>query len=347
MNFKRYDTFESLTEFKDAWNDLLKESISQVPFLAFEYLQAWWETRGGGEWPLDSELVLITATEENHLIGVAPLFFTKNLDGRPAIMFVGAIEVSDFLDFIVRKSDLSEFLSGLLDFLENFSNLPAWEVLDLHNILEDSPTLPALADEAQRRGWNHEQMRLQPSPVIPLPGDFDAYLAQIDKKQRHEIRRKMRNVEQSLAETGYTTVTDAETLTAETQAFIDMMAQDPSKKTFLTDAMVKHIHKTAQVMLDKGWLHLAFFTLDGNKAAGNFSFIYNNRLWLYNSAWEWDYREASPGWVLLTHLLQWATENGIEEFDFMRGDEAYKYKFGGQDRFIYRVVISRQLGIGK
>ncbi len=341
MKFKRYDTFESLTEFRSALNDLLGESVSQVPFLALEYLHAWWETRGGGEWPQDSELVVITATENNRLIGVAPLFFTKNLDGRPALMFLGAIEVSDFLDFLVRKSDLSEFLSGLLDFLEISTNLPPWEVLDLHNILEDSPTLPALAAEAQRRGWDHEQMVLQPSPFIPLPGDFDAYLAQIDKKQRHEIRRKLRNVEQSLAEPGYYTVTNAETLTAETQAFIDMMAQDPIKKNFLTDAMVSHIHKTAQVAFDKGWLHLAFFTLDGNKAAGNFSFIYKNRLWLYNSAWEWDYREFSPGWVLLTHLLQWATENGIEEFDFMRGDEDYKYKFGGLDRFIYRVLVTR------
>jgi CelD/BcsL family acetyltransferase involved in cellulose biosynthesis len=341
MNFKRYDTFQSLALIKDAWNQLVDESVSRVPFLAFEYLQAWWETRGGGEWPLDSELVLITATENDHLIGAAPLFFTKNLDGNPALMFVGAIEVSDFLDFLVRRSDLSEFLSGLLDFLENSTNLPPWEVLDLHNILEDSPTLPALEAEAQRRGWNHEQTRLQPSPFIPLPGDFDAYLAQIDKKQRHEIRRKLRNVEQSLAEPGSYIVTDAETLTAETQAFIDMMAQDPSKKEFLTEAMVEHLHKTAQVMFDKGWLHLSFFTLDGNKAAGNFSFIYNNRLWLYNSAWEWDYREFSPGWVLLTHLLQWANENGIEEFDFMRGDEDYKYKFGGQNRFIYRVLVTR------
>ncbi len=341
MNFKRYDSFESLNEIKHTWNQLVEESISRVPFLAFEYLQAWWETRGGGEWPMESGLVLITATENDQLVGVAPLFFTKNLDERPALMFVGAIEVSDFLDFLVRKSDLSEFLSGLLDFLVNSTHLPPWEVLDLHNILEDSPTLPALTAEAQRRGWSHEQTRLQPSPFIPLPGDFDAYLAQIDKKQRHEIRRKLRNVEQSLAEPGYTTVADAETLTAETQAFIDMMAQDPSKKAFLTVLMGNHLHKTAQVMLEKGWLHLSFFTLDGNKVAGNFSFIYNNRLWLYNSAWEWDYREFSPGWVLLTHLLQWANENGIEEFDFMRGDEDYKYKFGGQDRFIFRVLVTR------
>jgi CelD/BcsL family acetyltransferase involved in cellulose biosynthesis len=341
MNFKRYDTFESLVEFKDAWNQILEESISQVPFLAFEYLQAWWETRGGGEWPQDSELVIVTATENDQLIGVAPFFFANNLDGKPALMFVGAIEVSDFLDFLVRPANLDEFVAGLLDFIDISDVLPPWEVLDLHNILEDSPSLSVLAAEAQRRGWNHQQVRLQPSPFIPLPGDFDTYLAQIDKKQRHEIRRKLRNVEQSLVVPDYSIVADAESLTAETQAFIDMMAQDPSKKAFLTDAMVEHLHKTAQVAFDNGWLHLSFFTLDGNKAAGNFSFIYNKRLWLYNSAWEWDYREFSPGWVLLTHLLQWATENGIEEFDFMRGDETYKYKFGGQDRFIYRVVVTR------
>ena len=341
MNFKRYETFESLAEIKDAWNDLLEKNISQVPFLAFEYLQAWWETRGGGEWPRESEMVIITATEDDRLLGVAPLFFAQNLDGKPALMFIGAIEVSDFLDFLVRPDDLTEFLAGLLDFLENSEDLPAWDALDLHNLLEGSPTLPALAAEAQRRGWDHEQTRLQPSPFIPLPGDFDAYLAQIDKKQRHEIRRKMRKVEQSLVEAAYYVTSDAESLTVDTQAFIDMMAQDPSKKAFLTDAMVEHLHKTAQVMLDKGWLHLAFLTLDGNKAAGNFSFIYNNRLWLYNSAWEWEYREFSPGWVLLTHLLQWANENGIEEFDFMRGDEAYKYKFGGQDRYVCRVLVTR------
>lgn len=346
MIFKRYSSFESLVKFKDAWNQCLEESISQVPFLSFEYLQAWWETRGGGEWPQDSELFIVVATENNQPVGFAPLFLTNNFDGQPALMFIGAVEVSDFLDFLVRPEDLAEFLPGLMDFLENSPDLPPWKVLDLHNILDDSPTLPALAGEAQRRGWDHRQTVLQPSPFIPLPGDFDAYLAQIDKKQRHEIRRKMRNIEQSPVDVDYTVVTDPQTLTAETQAFIDMMAQDPSKKTFLTVPMVKHLHKTAQVMLEKGWLHLSFLTLDGNKAAGNFSFIYNNRLWLYNSAWEWDYRKFSPGWILLTHLLQGANENGIEVFDFMRGDEDYKYKFGGQERFVCRVVISRQLKIG-
>ena len=119
-----------------------------------------------------------------------------------------------------------------------------------------------------------------------------------------------------------------------------MMAQDPNKREFLTDAMRQHIHNTARIAFENGWLQMAFFTLDGNKAAANMSFNYNQRLWLYNSGWDWDYRDYSPGWILIAYLIQWANEHSIEEFDFMRGDEPYKYKFGGIDRHIYRVTLT-------
>jgi CelD/BcsL family acetyltransferase involved in cellulose biosynthesis len=212
--------------------------------------------------------------------------------------------------------------------------------LDLYNLLEESPTLAALGVEAGRRGWAHQHTHLQPAPYVPLKGDYDAYLASLDKKQRHEIRRKWRNVESSLAEPNFYIVEDKAQLTAETQAFIDMMAQDPNKRDFLSEAMQQHLHNTAQIAFDAGWLHLSYFTLDGVKAAGHFSFLYNNRLWLYNSCWDWEFREFSPGWVHLAYLMQWSHENGVKELDFMRGNENYKYKFGGVDRHIYRVTLT-------
>jgi CelD/BcsL family acetyltransferase involved in cellulose biosynthesis len=340
MEFKRYNNFTDLASFRDDWNHLLKKCASHVPFLTFDYQQAWWQTHGGGEWPDNSELVLITAFRGDRLVGAAPLFHTRNIMGKDALMFVGAIEVSDFLDFIVQPEDLPTFTTGLIDFLLKDENIPHWELLDLYNILEESPTLNALKSEGKQRGWAHKQVRLQPSPFIPLPGDYDKYLAGIDKKQRHEIRRKLRNVEQSLAEGDLYFVVDEDKLHGDTQAFIDMMAQDPNKRAFLTEKMQQHIHNTAQVAFNNGWLNLAFFTLDGQKAAANMSFNFNNRLWLYNSGWDWEYRDYSPGWVLVAYLIKWANENGIEEFDFMRGDETYKYKFGGIDRYIYRVKLS-------
>jgi len=52
--------------------------------------------------------------------------------------------------------------------------------------------------------------------------------------------------------------------------------------------------------------------------------------------------EFSPGWVLLGSLLQWANERHVAEFDFMRGDEEYKYRFGAVDRFVVRAVAERR-----
>jgi len=75
-------------------------------------------------------------------------------------------------------------------------------------------------------------------------------------------------------------------------------------------------------------------TVDGQKAAAYLCIHYDNQLWVYNSAWDQAFAEFSPGWVLLGYLVQWAIEQGIQAVDFMRGDEVYKYRFGGRDRQI-------------
>jgi CelD/BcsL family acetyltransferase involved in cellulose biosynthesis len=50
--------------------------------------------------------------------------------------------------------------------------------------------------------------------------------------------------------------------------------------------------------------------------------------------------ELSPGWVLLAHVIQWCCENKRYEFDFMRGDEEYKYRFGGVNQYVMRVKLT-------
>src|SRR5215211_3439197 len=99
----------------EAWNALVEQSIADTPFSRHEYLREWWKTLGGGEWQ-NVELVLISATENDQLIGIAPLFIA-DYGGQRALMLVGSIEISDYLDLIVREQDLPRFLSGLLDFL--------------------------------------------------------------------------------------------------------------------------------------------------------------------------------------------------------------------------------------
>jgi CelD/BcsL family acetyltransferase involved in cellulose biosynthesis len=90
-----------------------------------------------------------------------------------------------------------------------------------------------------------------------------------------------------------------------------------------------------------GWLQMAFLEIDGEKACGYLNFDYDNRIWVYNSGIDGRFIDLSPGWVLLGHLLQWANDHQYTEFDFMRGDENYKYKFGAVARFVVRAKVVR------
>ena len=132
MEFQLHTTFPQHLE--NEWNALIEHSITNVPFIRHEYLRAWWQTRGGGEWP-QAELVLVTAHRDGQLVGVAPLFKADHPQGRLSLLLLGSIEISDYLDIIVRPADLDEFLTGLLNFLVT-PEVGAWEALDLYNIIE-------------------------------------------------------------------------------------------------------------------------------------------------------------------------------------------------------------------
>jgi CelD/BcsL family acetyltransferase involved in cellulose biosynthesis len=324
------------------WNDLLAScSASHVPFLRYEYLSSWWKTLGGGEWQNGELFTVLARQEDNTLSGVAPLFYTHNRDGIPALMLLGSIEISDYLDFIVRTPEAQHFIDRLFDLLAS-DQAPEWRALDFYNLPDTSLTLAALQQAAERRGWAYEQQQLQACPYIPLPGDWEAYLAGIDKKQRHEIRRKMRRAEENIPPACWYIVEDEATLDAEIEDFLTLMAQDPDKERFLTQVMRTQLHDSIHAAFKAKWLQLAFMVVGDQKAAGYLNFDYAGHIWVYNSGLNFAFRELSPGWVLLGHLLKWANDHRRESFDFMRGDEDYKYRFGAVNRHIVRVLIQRK-----
>lgn len=335
MEFKRHHDFSEIDP--AAWNALVEQSIADTPFSRYEYLSEWWKTRGGGEWK-DPRLVLLSASEDNQLLGIAPLFLHE-YDGQQALLLVGSIEISDYLDLIVRPADVPRFLAGLLDYLA--SSLPeAWSALDWYNLPDASPTLPALRAEAEKRGWTYAEEIYRPTPRIPLGCTFEEYLARIDKKQRHEIRRKMRRAAESGRVRFYVVDKNAD-IEPELESFFHLMVQEPNKALFLRDVMRDQMSRSIRAAHEYGYLWLGFLEVDGVKAAASLNFDYKNKLWGYNSGVSRDHMEFSPGWVLLAHTIEWCCQNGREEFDFMRGDEEYKYRFGGINKYVMRARALR------
>jgi hypothetical protein len=117
MQIEIIRSITELAHLESEWNDLLKSSASHVPFLRYEFLTTWWQTLGGGEWE-HGDLYIICGRDENgSLRGIAPFFLTDNLEGESALMLVGSIEISDYLDFIVPPEDLAQFTSLVFEHL--------------------------------------------------------------------------------------------------------------------------------------------------------------------------------------------------------------------------------------
>ena len=113
-----------------------------------------------------------------------------NKDGE--LHFNGCVDETDYLDLICKADSCRSSLD--LPCWIALCNLEEveWHALDLCNVPDASPTREILPQLAERWGFSFATEVQEVCPVINLPADFEDYLAELDKKQRHEIRRKMR-----------------------------------------------------------------------------------------------------------------------------------------------------------
>jgi CelD/BcsL family acetyltransferase involved in cellulose biosynthesis len=86
---------------------------------------------------------------------------------------------------------------------------------------------------------------------------------------------------------------------------------------------------------------LTFIRVHDELAAGTIGFSFGGTYSLYNSAFDRKWQQLAPGMVLVAEDIRQAIEEDCLRFDFLKGDYAYKYRFGAQKRLVRRLVVSR------
>lgn len=336
-------TMEGFNSLKAEWNKLLARSRYNTVFLTYEWQTTWWECLGEG----DLWILAFRRADTDELVGIAPLYMVTPTGGRWAgqrkFNVVGCIEVSDYLDLIIAKGWEQQVYTAFYAWLCS-SDAPAWDVLDMCNLPQDSLTYQKFQDVVDPALHQVEISQEDVAPQFTLPFHYEDYLHnQVEKKQRHEIRRKQRRAERE-TEVGFYFVNAQDNLVAEIDDFVALQqASREDKAEFMTPEMRRFFGIMAQRMQDAGWLRLCFLTLNGEKAAALLAFEYNRRYLLYNSGYDPEaFPHLSPGWVLLAYTIQYAIAVGNQVFDFMQGDEEYKYRFGSQDYKVMRVLVSHR-----
>lgn len=333
MQLCRFQDAAILDELREAWIDLLRRSSVDSPFLRPGWLRIWWEYFGEGE------LHLLTFEEEGRLIGIAPLRRIAR-DGH-WVLETFSEEVTDYLDLPVESGREEEIAHALLAWLASPA-APEWDLLILWNIRGDSPMYPTWLTVAAAYGLTARAEPLTVCPVLSLPATWEGYLQMLSGKDRHELRRKMRRVEALESVRWYILRENGPDAGEAIEAFLDLMAaSSPEKADFLSERMRAFLRRAIRQGLQEGWARLSFIEIEGEKAATYLDFDYRDRIWLYNAGLNPRFAGLSPGVVLLAYLIRQAIEQGKRVFDFLRGDEPYKFRFGAREVPLYRIVISR------
>ncbi len=308
------------------WNELVQRSQANRVFSTFEWQSNWWAAYHPGElW------VIAVREADGRLVGIAPWFIETMPSGERVLRGIGCIEVTDYVDCIVDRDCTEQVFARLAEYLA--AHKDRFDRINFCNIPHHSPTLTQFSTLIQQSGFKIEIEQQEVCPVIDLPADWESYLNLLDKKDRHELRRKMRRGG-AAGEMDWYTVGPQHNLSEQLDLFLGLMAESSAKKAvFLEDPQnVDFFQRVMPVMFACGWLQLNFLTIDGIPAATYLNFDYDRRVLVYNSGLSKAFLNASPGIVLLAYNIRHAIENGYTAFDFLRGNEEYKYRMGGQDQ---------------
>ena len=319
----------SFQEIQAEWLGLLAQCPVNTVFLMPQWQEIWWDAFRNGR-----EMAGFYLRQPEGVTAIASLA----RQGR-ALSFVGNSETFDYNDFMIRPGGEADFFAALLGWLEQEN----WEALELPSLIETSPTLEYLPDLARQQGYAVEISPEDVTPGLALPPTWEEYLAGLSKKNRHELRRKLRRLE-AVENWRWYSVREPAAVSDRLDDFLTLMRQsDPEKAAYMTPEREAFFRRVAQRTAELDLLRLYFLELDGQDVAASLCFDYNGTRFLYNSGYNPEYGYYSVGLLLNALCLREAIELGQGYFDFLRGPESYKYHLGGQDRNIYRMVVSKPM----
>lgn len=165
--------------------------------------------------------------------------------------------------------------------------------------------------------------------VLSLPATFEAWLGGLAKKERHEVRRKRRRLEEAFG-----TPTIEQMGSEAVHLFCEMhRTSSGDKGAFMTPEMEQYFR---DLVIDAG-ASIHGLMCDGVMRAAAFGFETDDGYFYYNSAYDVDAASGSPGVVLVAAMIEAQIQRGAKVFDFLKGDERYKFRMGATSRPLYVV----------
>ena len=316
------DSYEELLRLQNAWLTLQQAAQSLPVFLTWEWISEWWRHFGGKH-----ELWVLTAFDQTGAVaGIAPWMRTVQPLNQMRIVrvrFIGSGTVCPSrLCLISRPGDEDAVYNSCFAYLQEHHDL--WDVLDLEGMTEEalgsvSPFLQSL---------HSVERPATTCPYIDLPGEWDTFLAAIDKKLRRNLRYFPSLLEREHpGESSFRMVRRQRELPAAFDALVAMHQARREDSTLGNSAFANFHRGVAAKALECNWLRFYQLLVQDRPISALYCFRFHDTVYAYQIGFDVQWARYSPGRLVSAYAIEDSIHEGAHRFEWLQGDHAYKFEW--------------------
>jgi CelD/BcsL family acetyltransferase involved in cellulose biosynthesis len=342
----RLTTLDELKSYADDWDRLAVGS----PFRSWTWLSTWWRTYGWreGDDARRQLNVLCVFDDADALIGVVPMYLECSAVWGRVLRLLGDGEIcSDYLGVLCEpdhEAAVSEALAEYLvsNALSDDADALRWDLIEWEGV--DAGDRVAMAFTARMTLLQCElhQHALANCWRLPLPTDWEVYIESLGRNLRRDIRQLTRNYWMS-GRVALHTVERLPELSEAMDILIDLHTRRRESLgdsgCFASERFRAFCREVMPELLREGRLQMHWLELDCRPAAVECLLVDGGIWYMYQGGIEPAAAEHQPGKLIHMAILRRAIESGVRAFDFLRGDELYKSRYGAKPSPCLRVRL--------
>lgn len=318
------------------WNDLLEKSASNNVFLTWEWLYSW------AEYFLNDQrkLFIVVVYEGEAIVGIAPWYLrkiTKGICSIRQIEFIGTPEAgSDYLDVPIKRGREKEVTRFLYDFLIEEA-ATRWDLMRLDDIPSNSLFMLHLLNRIRENGKYVSISEASFCPVAELPGTEEEYFAGLSSKRGQRLRQDLRTLNKQIAVDHVTFSSDNPGLPL--KDFIVLYSEKSGRSG-------DDLHRLLRKFVDRRGaesIQIDFLAAGDSYVGGLLHLRYQDTLYLYLMAIDKTFNpKVSIGNLLVGLSICNAIRSGITCYDFLKGDEEYKFHWSNYGRRSSSILFAQR-----
>ncbi len=334
---------EGFAALRGEWADVAAADPDPNVFLTWPWAHTWWQHFGRGR--PHHRLHIVVVRDPQGVVGIAPLYRSRVGSGPARTVALQRInhESGDYGGMLLaRRSD--EAVALLVEHL-GAQLLGGVAVVVLTRLASDARFTQVLGDELVRHAATIETVVDQLDGAC-LYTDIRNGFSLSKQAKKHKIRQRLRRLDEQygtvtfIEHTGESLETGLDRLVSlhdarweEIDEPMQGLLASPPRREFLLDAI--------RALDVEGMVTLLSIEADSVPVAVELDFVHENRVFLFKGAFDPEFSAFSPGQLLHHKVFEDGLADGIDVFDFCRGDALYKRRWANGERRLSTITLSR------